>query len=73
MKETFRGTHMAQEREIENGEFGTITICTNYITIPKSFKKLKLQRLGGWDTYLEQINCTSEENKHSYIQRVEGR
>jgi len=58
---------------MENGEFGTISNSTNYMTSPKLFQKLKLQGLGGWDTYLEQMNCTLEENQHSQIQRVQGR
>jgi len=35
---------------------------TDYIFFPKSFKKLKLQQLGGWDTYLEQMNSTLAAN-----------
>jgi hypothetical protein len=53
---------MAQQREMENGEFGTSTNSANYIPRPKSFQKLKLQGLGFWDTHLEQMNCTLEEN-----------
>lgn len=35
---------------------------TNYIMFQKSFKKLKLHQLGGWDTYLEQMNSTLAAN-----------
>jgi len=38
----------------ENGELGAITNCTNYLTNLKSFKKLKLQDLGGWHNCLVQ-------------------
>jgi len=35
---------------------------TDYIIFPKSFKKLKLRQLGGWDAYLEQMNSTLAAN-----------
>jgi len=47
---------------MENGELGAITNGTNYLTNPNSFKKLKLQDLGGWHTCLVQINSTLAEN-----------
>ena len=51
-----------KKRYMDNGELGKITNCTNCITSQKSFKKLELQELGGWNTYSQQANSTVAEN-----------